>query len=457
MTPDNASFRDPAGFVFTQDGVVLRQVNLIYSEHYDLLMQSGLYADLVGAGLLIPHREYGTAPSAPAQTYKVIEPDKIPFISYPSEWSSGQLKQAALTTLEVQRRALSFGMSLKDASSFNIQFIGSRAVLIDTLSLERYVEGTPWVAYRQFCEHFLAPLALMSLANSSAAALLGNSIDGIPLTLASRLLPIRSRLRPSLLLHLHFHTLELRKHQNPSASRKTGHVTLTGLRGLIDSLHGAVSRLKFAAADSEWDDYYDRTNYPAAAMEEKASIVRAWVEELKPKIVWDIGSNRGRFSRIAAESGCYVISADSDPAAVDSNYRQCQLRNETNILPVVIDISNPTPAFGWANTERRSFLQRGPADTILALALVHHLVITRGVPFEKIAATLAGSSTSLIVEFPSVEDSQVRQMLSQNTAAVARYSETAFRDGFGRHFRIVREQTISGSHRTLFLMTPVAS
>ena len=455
MTPDPASFRDPAGFVFTQDGVVLRQVNLVYRKPYDLLMTSGLYDDLVGAGLLVPHREHAPPP-ADALAYKVIEPHRIPFISYPSEWSGGQLKQAALATLEVQRRALSFGMSLKDASSFNIQFIGSRPVLIDTLSLERYVEGTPWVAYRQFCEHFLAPLALMSLADPRAASLLRGSIDGIPLTLACRLLPWRSRLRPSLLLHLHFHALELKKHQNPTESRKAGHVTLTGLRGLIDSLEGAVSQLQFTAADSEWDDYYDRTNYPAAAMAEKAALVRAYLEEAQPKLVWDLGSNRGRFSRIAAELGCYVVSSDYDAAAVDSNYRQCQLQNDANILPLVIDISNPTPAFGWGNTERSSFLQRGPADTILALALVHHLVITRGVPFERIAATFAGSCRSLIVEFPSLEDSQVRQMLSQNTAAKARYSEDAFRDGFARHFRIVREQQIEGSQRILFLMTAAA-
>src|SRR5687768_15426546 len=159
----SASFRDPSGFLFSRDGVLYRQVNRRYEQGYARLMESGLYDRLVKAGLLIPHVEVDQAPAESDLSHKVIQPEHVPFISYPYEWSFSQLKDAALATLSIQRRSLKVGMSLKDASAYNIQFVRGKATLIDTLSFETYKEGQPWVAYRQFCQHFLAPLALMAL------------------------------------------------------------------------------------------------------------------------------------------------------------------------------------------------------------------------------------------------------------------------------------------------------
>ena len=162
----DASFRDPSGFLFRRDGVLYRQVNQIYAEDYTRLMDSGLYAKLVKAGLLIPHQESGDGqafePAEAASAFRTLRPELIEFISYPYEWSFGELKDAALATLSIQKRALKLGMSLKDASAYNIQFHSGKPTMIDTLSFETYKEGEPWVAYRQFCQHFLAPLALMA-------------------------------------------------------------------------------------------------------------------------------------------------------------------------------------------------------------------------------------------------------------------------------------------------------
>ena len=201
----SSSFRDPNGFIFKQGDTLYRQVNQSYASEYSMLMESGLYDKLTKIGILIPHEDVNVTPAEPAQAFKVIQPQYIPFISYPYEWSFGLLKEAALKTLSIQKRALKAGMTLKDASAYNIQFVNGKAALIDSLSFDIYHEGEPWVAYRQFCQHFLAPLALMAHTDVRLNQLLRVYIDGVPLDLASRLLPFASRLNFGLLTHLHLH------------------------------------------------------------------------------------------------------------------------------------------------------------------------------------------------------------------------------------------------------------
>ena len=214
-----ASFRDRSGFVFQHDGCILRQVNHCYRPHYDQLLASGLYDELVGANLIVPHNEASGDLSFDSQAYKVLRPAQLAFVSYLYEWSFSQLRDAALATLEIERRALAKGMTLKDASAYNIQLHEARPKLIDTLSFERYEEGRPWIAYRQFCQHFLAPLALMSRVDVRLGQLLRIHLDGIPLDLASRLLPWRSRFNLSLGLHIHAHARSQRRHAQAATSR----------------------------------------------------------------------------------------------------------------------------------------------------------------------------------------------------------------------------------------------
>src|SRR5215216_6396727 len=217
-----ASFRDPSGFLFARDGVLYRQVNRKYEQEYTRLMESGLYDKLVKAGLLVSHVEVDHAPAEAALAYKIIQPERVPFISYPYEWSFGQLKDAALATLSIQRRALKVGMSLKDASAYNIQFVRGKATLIDTLSFEIYKEGQPWVAYRQFCQHFLAPLALMATRDIRLNQLLRVYIDGIPLDLASELLPGKTRLNFGLLTHVHLHASAQKRYSGADVKSQGG-------------------------------------------------------------------------------------------------------------------------------------------------------------------------------------------------------------------------------------------
>lgn len=245
------SFRDPSGFLFYKDGKIYRQINISYKENYDILMESGLCESLVNAELLIPHVEADIKVPLPDESYKVIQPELILFISYPYEWSFSQLKHAALTTLEIQKKSLMFGMSLKDSSAYNIQFIKGRPVLIDSLSFEKYREGEPWVAYRQFCQHFLAPLVLMSFKDIRLQQLLRIYIDGIPLDLASSLLPLRTRFKFSLLSHIHLHSKSQKHFAQKTIEKNHRKMTKLGLLGIINSLESTIKKLEWNPQGTE--------------------------------------------------------------------------------------------------------------------------------------------------------------------------------------------------------------
>jgi hypothetical protein len=295
-----SSFRDPSGFVFFYDGSIYRQVNIIYKENYDHLIDSGLYERLVDSGLLISHEEVGKDYAKTDKAYRILKPEFIQFISYPYEWCFSQLKDAALTTLEIQKTALEFGMSLKDSSAYNIQFMKGKPVFIDTLSFEKYREGQIWVAYRQFCQHFLAPLALMRYRDIRLNQLFRVQIDGIPLDLANSLLPFRTRFRFSLFSHIHLHA-KSQKHFADKTVNKSGHkMGLRAFWGLVDNLESAVKKLKWQPKGTEWADYYEDTNYSPDALHLKKQLISEFLDKIGPKMVWDFGANTGLLSRIAS-------------------------------------------------------------------------------------------------------------------------------------------------------------
>ena len=447
-----SSFRDPSGFLFFRGGLIYRQINILYKKNYDQLIDSGLYKTLVDAKLLIPHDEVDTEEVKSDKVYKIIKPELIPFISYPYEWCFSQLKDAALTTLRVQKVALEFGMSLKDCSAYNIQFRKGKPVFIDTLSFEKYRQGQPWVAYRQFCQHFLAPLALMSYKDIRLNQLFRVYIDGVPLDLASSLLPFRTRFRFSLLSHIHLHARS-QKHFADKPIDTTRHkMSRVSFLGLIDNLESTVKKLKWTPRGTEWADYYRDTNYSSGALEHKKQIIAQFLDKINPKSVWDLGANVGIFSRIASDKEIPTISFDIDPAAVEKNYLECIERNEINILPLLLDLANPSPAIGWENEERTSLLERGPTETVFALALIHHLAISNNLLLNKIAHLLGKICNSLIIEFVPKSDSQVQKLLSTREDIFPDYTQENFESEFRKYFRIQNSVKIRESERILYLM-----
>ena len=452
-----ASFRDPSGFLFKRDGVLYRQVNQAYQPHYDALFKSGLYERLTNAGLLIPHREVEVEPAEPAQAYRVLCPERLDFISYPYEWSFSQLKDAALATMAIQRQALQSGMVLKDASAYNIQFHHGRPVLIDTLSFEIIKEGEPWVAYRQFCQHFLAPLALMALVDVRLGQLLRVYIDGVPLDLAASLLPRRTRLDlMGLATHIHLHAAAQRRYagQKVDTARVKSKMSRAAFLGLMDSLEASVRKLSWKPAGTEWGDYYtaSASHYTAAAFENKRQVVRGYLERIQPRQVWDLGANTGEFSRLAAEQGIPTLACDIDPAAVELNYQKVVAQKETHLLPLLMDLTNPSPGLGWHNRERDTLFTRGPVDAVLALALIHHLAIANNVPLPQLAEFFHTLGRWLVIEFVPKEDSQVQVLLASRQDIFPDYHTAGFEAAFGEFFTIHERTPLQDSGRVLYLL-----
>jgi len=449
-----ASFRDPSGYLFRRDGTLFRQVNHAYRGDYDRLMASGLYQELTRAGLLIPHREVDAPADDPDLAYRVIAPEPLPYISYPYEWCFSQLKDAALTTLEIQKRALQQGQSLKDSSAYNIQFLGSRPVLIDSLSFEAYREGEPWTAYRQFCQHFLAPLALMSLVDIRLGQLLRVYLDGVPLDLAAGLLPGKTKLNPGLAAHIHLHAASQARYADKTVDKSAvaRKMSRTSFQGLIDSLESTTGGLSVKRAGSEWGEYYDSTNYSAAAAEHKAEVLRQFLDRSQPATVWDLGANTGVFSRSASSRGIPTLAFDIDPDAVEQNYLQCRTEKNAHLLPLLIDLTNPSPSLGWNHRERMSFMERGSPDVTLALALIHHLAIANNVPLPDLARFFAALGPWLVLEFVPKSDSQVQRLLATRQDIFPAYTPEGFEQAFSPFYRIEAHTKLRESERTMYLL-----
>lgn len=450
---ENSSFRDPSGFVFYHKDVVYRQLNKLYAADYSLLMESGLYDHLVKDGLLVSHTEAPRRLSPDGESFKIIRPETIPFISYPYEWSFSQLRQAALLTLKIQKISLQHGMSLKDGSAFNVQFIGSKEIFIDSASFEKYKPGVPWVAYRQFCQHFLAPLALMSYTDLRLGQLLRPYLDGIPLDLAARLLPFSARVNLGLNVHLFLHSKSQVALKDKKAGKKTRtKLSLAGLTRIIDHLSETITNLKSKDMNTPWEAYYSFTNYSPISFQKKKQLVSQLVDSVHPKIVWDLGANTGEFSKLPAQAGAYTVSFDSDIRAIEKLYNSLAEKNDRLILPLVMDLSNPSSNSGWGGEERASLGKRGNADILMALALIHHLCFTNNLPFSRVASYFSGLGEYLLIEFVPKHDSQVIEMLSTRQDIFPWYTEEFFVSEFSQYFNVVRRESIPGTARVLFLM-----
>lgn len=450
MNKLNSSFRDPAGFIFTSSqGEILRQINPIGAEEFDLLLSSGLYDALTKKNYLISHEEVG---DVNADAYKTIKPELLPFISYPYEWSFGQLKDAALLTLFIQKASLKKGMSLKDASAYNVQFVKGKPVFIDTLSFEKYEEGKPWVAYKQFCQHFLAPVALAALTDIRCLQLLKSNIDGIPLDLAATLLPLKSKFTFSLATHIHLHAKTQKKYAGKQTNQKSGRgVSKMAMLGLIDNLINAIKKLKWNPNGTEWGDYYTFTNYSDSSFDAKKELVGSYIDRINPRNVWDLGANDGTFSSIAALKGIETVAFDIDPIAVEKNYRRVK-HDKISMLPLQLDLTNPSNSIGWGHEERDSLEQRGRVDAVMALAIIHHISISNNVPLTKVADYLSRLGKHVIIEFVPKEDSQVKILLATREDIFVDYHIEGFEKAFTTYFDIVEKQQVGDSLRTLYLL-----
>ena len=445
-----SSYRDPAGFIFSKNGVLYRQVNKVFSKDFDFFLTSGCYEKLVNKGMLIPHEVINENLTGDKEMYTTLQPAPIPFISYPYEWSFDMLKDAALLTLDLLKEAMDLGMILKDATPYNIQWHSGKLIFIDSLSFEQYDETKPWIAYRQFCECFLSPLLLSHHSKMPLQELLLAYSDGIPLLVTQALLPWKTKFSFHTYLHIHLHAkYSLKK---PSATGEKTIFSKRKLLNLITSLEILIKKLRLPESKSTWSDYYDEAAQRKDYLEHKEKIIGKWLGKIKPESVADFGANTGEFSKLAATQNIKVIATDFDAFCINTLYKEIKKNSEKNILPLVLDLSKPSPAIGVNNDERDSFIHRTQVDLALALAMVHHLAIGKNISLGKIADFFKPVCNYLIIEFVPKTDEKILLMLRNKEDIYSQYTEENFRIQFQNHFNIQEKIMIAGSERTLYLM-----
>ncbi len=448
-----SSFRDPSGAIFIDEGQVKRVINPIYFKQYNALKSTGFFNKLFKSGLLIKHEELSVSESE-----IIIQPEQIPFITYPYEWSFNQYKEAALLTLKLQKFALENNYILKDATAFNVTFHKGKAVFIDTLSFDFYIENTPWRAYKQFITHFLGPLLLAHYHGAQSLKLMSNFIDGIPVKMLSTMLPFKTKLNPFLYSNVHLLAKFEDKHnEDYKGEAKTSSLSKKGQLNIIESLYDFIKKLQLKEY-SEWGEYYDKTNYSNDAFLQKSKIINNWITNLKAKTVIDIGGNDGTFVRKIESSLDQALVCDIDNNAVDYNYKQVKQNKEQFMTPFVLDVLNPSGAIGFNNKERFSFVKRikeFSPDASLALAVIHHMTLSGNITFDMSASFFASFSKYLIIEFPKREDSWVERLLKTKGEFKAHfdfYNLNNFIESYTKYFDIEEQIEIEDSKRTLFLL-----
>ncbi|HEX4230347.1 MAG TPA: methyltransferase domain-containing protein [Bryobacteraceae bacterium] len=439
-----ASYRDPSGYVVSEEGIYKRVVTHHGLSDYERYISSGLHKQLVKAGLILNFEEEGT-PRTEDTWARLLVPEQIDFISYPYEWVFDEFRDAALLTLEIQREALARELTLKDASPYNVQFRGSRPVFIDTLSFEKH-DGGPWIAYEQFCREFLGPMAMMSYCSAGAARHLRVELGGFPLSYVSSALPLSSYLHPGLLLHLHLHARATKSDRH--GYQRGGAVSQSNL---IDSLRSAIERLSRPKSSTAWPEYYaDSRFYSPAAVHSKRIAVRRLASDLQPLTVCDVGTNTGLFAKEFAASGASVFAIDSDAYCINELYLDQRRDSSTRLLPLLVDVANPSPALGFGLKHTRSFFDRMQADLVLCLGLIHHLRFRENLPLDQIAETFARLGRRLLIEFVPGGDPSA-ELMRNGRPGFEDYDKASFLDEFSRYYCLLWQRPICGSGRVLFL------
>lgn len=448
-----SSFRDPSGYIFKDNGVFKRRILPEYFDQYSSLKEKLMYQELFDLGFLIKHKEEKISASE-----IIIEPQQIPFFTYPYEWSFLQYKEAALLTLKLHKYCLENNFSLKDASAFNVSFVDGKAIFIDTLSIDFYEENKPWRAYKQFITHFLGPLLLAKYHGANSLKLLSNFIDGVPIQILSSMLPSKTKLNPFIYSHIHLLSKFDKKYNQAKSSDKTNFkLSKNAQFNIINSLYNFIKKLSLNE-NSEWGDYYNITNYSHTSFQLKSKIIDNWINEISPKTLIDVGGNNGMFVRQIKNKPELALVCDIDNNAVDANYKSVKLNKESWMLPFIMDVLNPSAGIGFRNKERDAIIDRIKAlnpDITLALALVHHLSISANLSFQMIAAFFHSFSNYLIIEFPKRNDSWVEHLLDQKGKFKEQfdaYNLENFRNEFSFFFEVIEEIELKNSERVMFFL-----
>lgn len=455
---DDSSYRDPSGYVHVTEQGVFRTVNERARADYEFVRGTGLLGTLQDSGMLMPTRE---APKelfsglGPEVAY-VLEHERLPWVAYPYEWPFTALKRAAVLHLDVQIAALDRGVVLSDASAYNIQFVGSRPVFIDTLSFRKYRDGEFWVGHRQFCEQFLNPLLLGALLGVRHHAWYRGNLEGIDTSELNRLLGLRHKLSWNVFSNV---SMQARMQQQSMGAR-SAKLSAIGQRKLdrrayaamLRSMRDWVSSLSLrATGETVWQNYSRDNTYSSDEAQLKHRVIEDFAQRVRPRLAWDLGCNTGEYSETLLRGGAeYVVGIDFDQGALENAFARAE-QQRLSLQPLYQDAANPSPDQGWRGRERKSIVGRGNRDALVALAFEHHLAVGRNIPLPQVVEWLVSLAPRGIIEFVQKNDETVQRMLALREDIFADYAESTFTGALERHAKIVDRVPVSREGRTLYV------
>ena len=458
MTPlacDPGSFRDPGGRIYSDGARIFRTVNRPNAEAYEQARDSGLLARLAERDLLLgsEERDRKLAGEAGKSAVHLLEHPRIPFVSYPYEWSASLLRKAALHHLDTQLEALQRGFTLSDATAYNVQFVGPKPVFIDHLSFRPYRDGEIWAGHRQFCMQFLNPLILWSRLGISPNNWYRGSQEGIAPEDLAPLLGLRDRFSWTILTHV-IAQAALQKRSVKSGTiaagqHRTARLPKASYQGMLEGLRSFIAATAPKREATVWGDYAGNNSYGDAEAQAKRAFVQEMAAAVKPKLLFDLGCNSGDYSIASLEAGAeYVVGFDFDFGALETALQRAEQGNH-NYLPLWLDAANPSPSQGWGQAERKGLKERSNADAVVALAFIHHIAIGKNVPLDMVVDWIMAMAPHGIIEFPPKSDPMVQCLLSQRDDIFPDYTEEAFRAAVGKRGRIVSEKHLTPGGRLL--------
>jgi hypothetical protein len=464
--PVRGSFRDPAARVYADGDRILRGTDAVTLANFEALARTRFFGDAVREGRIVGSRSLGKGdPGAAAVLDQgwagVLEHDRVPLLSYPYEWTFSMLKDAALLHLDLLEKSLDEGWIIKDSTPYNIQFVGATPTFIDVPSFVPRPPGDYWRGYRQFCMCFLYPLMLTAYRGIPFQVFLRSSLDGIAPVDAARYFTGLGIFRKGVLSHVRFPAaLEGRAAAHHTgkaedAQHKARRHSDAMVKGLVQSMQRIVRALPAASGASAWSDYATTHSYDDASFQEKKAFVAKAASREPLGTVWDLGSNTGIFSELLAQSAAHVVSVDSDHECVERLYLRLRERGDRRILPLTMNLANPSPGQGWAGVERLPFDQRNRPDLILGLALIHHICLSSNVPIPDFLDWLAGTGAKLIIEFVDRDDIMVKEMLSRKSETHEDYNLQNFETELRRRYDVVHSVSLKAGERQIYYCSPL--
>ena len=455
MIDEKGSFRDPAGKIFYLRDKVYRKINKEGLNRLKYVIENDIISKSVDKKFLIKTKECekNNHEINISSDELVFEHERVPYISYPYEWSFSQLKTAAIHHIDFHLFLLEMNATLIDASAYNIQFIGFKPIFIDLLSIKQYEQGEYWKGHKQFCENFLNPLLLKSKKGINFNNWFKGNLEGIETGDLNNILNFFDKLSLNVFMQVYLlNKLEERSKLNKDikVKKKERNFPKKSFISMLHQLRKFISNLNPKKKPSLWEDYSVNNTYKFDEEKKKISCVENFCKKNKFNKFADVGCNNGLYSTLALKNGCnYVVGFDYDINAVDEAFNKSS-KEKLNFLPLYFDASNPSSNIGWNENERKSFKERGNFDGIAALAFEHHLSIAKNIPLNEVIDWLISLAPKGLIEFIPKNDETIKKMLEFKGDIFPDYNEENFTKFISNKGKILSCTKISASGRAIY-------